>query len=211
MKGDDSFARYRSTKVELIRGVPMVTPATIPLSDQATMSEDEFLERYGDSRYELHRGIPVEMPMPGLEHGKICFRFALALGIYVETNDSGHVVINDSLVRVRTDPYTLLGPDIAYYSYARLPKGKVTKGVSLVTPDLAVEVRSPTDAWGQVIAKVSLYLDAGVRAVVALDAATESAAVYRAALEQVAFGPGDELVLRDVLPGFAARVGRFFE
>ena len=189
----------------------MAPPALTPPPTQTPLTEAEFLGRYGHLHYELIDGVPVELPMPGFEHGKICFRFALALGNFIDANDLGHVTINDSLVRVSVNPLTLLGPDVGYFSYGRVPKGQVTRGASPVPPELAIEVRSPSEPWGEVITKVGLYLGVGVTAVVVLDAATKSVAVYRAPLDQQVFGPEAELTIPDVLPGFAAKVSRFFE
>jgi Uma2 family endonuclease len=58
---------------------------------------------------------------------------------------------------------------------------------------------------------VGEYLTAGVKVVVVLDAVTTSASVYRADELQQIFHNGDELVLPDVLPGFAVSVQRLFE
>ena len=187
--------------------MPMLTPIVTPQS----MTEAEFLGRYGHLHYELIDGVPVELPMPGFEHGKICGWVTFYLMQFVVTRDCGHVVANDTLVRIRENPLTLLGPDVGYFSYGRVPKGQVTRGASPVPPELAIEVRSPSEPWGEVITKVGLYLGVGVTAVVVLDAATKSVAVYRAPLDQQVFGPEAELTIPDVLPGFAAKVSRFFE
>ena len=148
--------------------------------------------------------------MPGFKHGKICHRFSVALGVHVDDRDCGHVTTNDSLVQIRPRPLTIFGPDVAYYSYERLPRGDDTLGVSTVIPDLVVEVRSPSDPWGEVLGKVGQYLAAGVRAVVVPDFATRSVAVYRAGMAQELFAEDADLVLPDILPGFATRVGKLF-
>ena len=81
----------------------------------------------------------------------------------------------------------------------------------LPTPELVIEVRSPSDRISQLSAKASEYLDAGVAVVVVLDPVTASAAVYREDEFPVRLHNGDELTLPDVLPGFAVAVRRFFE
>ena len=189
----------------------MANPATIPPFHAALLGEAEFLRDYGHLSYELIDGVPREVSMPGFEHGEIIVRFILELGIYLRATSNGRIVSNDTLVRISTNPLTLLGPDIAYFSYERLPKSERPKGASPVVPELAVEAKSPSDAWGEVLAKVSRYLDAGVTAVAVIDADTQSVAVYRAGMVQEVFGVGDELTLPDILPGFGVVVGKLFE
>ena len=174
------------------------------------ITEDEFMARY-DRGYELIEGVLVEASMPGFEHGAVIIQLAAAIYNHVTNTKSGRVVCNDTLVRISTNPLTLLGPDIAYFSYERLPKSERPKGASPVVPELAVEAKSPSDAWGEVLAKVSRYLDAGVTAVAVIDADTQSVAVYRAGMVQEIFGPDATLTLPDILPGFSTPVANLFE
>ncbi len=99
---------------------------------------------------------------------------------------------------------------MCFFSYERLPRGTVLEGLLPVSPDLVVEMRSPTDRWTAVFAKVIEYLESGFRVVVVLDGATASASVYRADELQQVFHNGDDLTLPDVLPGFPVAVNRLF-
>jgi Uma2 family endonuclease len=76
---------------------------------------------------------------------------------------------------------------------------------------LVVEVRSPSERWGELFAKIGEYLQAGVRVVIALDPATATASVYRPDELPQIFHNGDALVVPDVLPGFLVPVLRLFE
>jgi Uma2 family endonuclease len=119
---------------------------TLPIP-VARMTADEFARRYAGQRAELIKGIPVELSTPQQQHGKVCYRIAMAIGAVVDANDLGHVTTNDSFVRVATkdDPERVRGADICYFSYDRLPKGELPSGLLPVAPNLVVEVRSPTD------------------------------------------------------------------
>jgi Uma2 family endonuclease len=86
----------------------------------------------------------------------------------------------------------------------------VPDGVIPVTPELVVEVRSPSDSWSDVVSKMLDYLRAGVSVVVLLDPATRSASVYRDQVRQEIFEADQNLVLPDVLPGFAVSVAALF-
>jgi Uma2 family endonuclease len=101
--------------------------------------------------------------------------------------------------------------DACYFSYERLPKGETPDRLLPAASGLVAEMRSPSDPWTNVFAKVAEYLRAGVRVVVILDAATTSASVYRATELQQIFHNGDELTVPEVLPGFAVPVRRLFE
>src|ERR1700721_4172779 len=123
------------------------------------MTADEFAQRYAGPQAELIDGIPVELPMPQQQHGKICYRIAMAIGSFVDAKDLGHVTTNDSFVRVPTkdDAERVRGADVCYFSYDRLPKGEMAPGLLSVAPNLVVEVRSPSDAWSVVFTKVGEY------------------------------------------------------
>jgi Uma2 family endonuclease len=92
-----------------------------------------------------------------------------------------------------------------------LPPGPFTRDEYLaVVPELVVEVRSPSDRWTRVFAKVTEYLGAGVTAVCVVDPAGETATVYRDNQPPQAFAADAELTLPDVLPGFRVRVAEFW-
>ena len=130
---------------------------------------------------------------------------------YAQKQDCSHVMTNDSFVQTTSGPDTVPGADACFYSYERLPKGKAPEGLLPHVPDLVVEVRSPSERWSDVFAKVVEYLQAGIRVVILLDEPTASASVYRADELQQIFHNGDALVVPDVLPGFSVAVARLFE
>ena len=112
---------------------------------------------------------------------------------------------------MRRGPDTVRGSDILFISYGRLPKGEVPDGLLDVVPELVFEVRSPSDLWTDMIAKMLEYLAAGVSVVVILDPKTKSASVFRPDDRPDIFEATDTLIVADVLPGFAIPVRTFFE
>jgi len=68
------------------------------------------------------------------------------------------------------EPVSSLVPDVAYYSFERLPPalGEAREKPS-VAPDLAVEILSPGDRRDVVEEKIALYLANGSTAVVIID------------------------------------------
>lgn len=159
---------------------------------------------------ELVRGKVVTMNMPTPRHGEICFNTGYIVRSYLEAHDVGRIVSNDSGVIVARDPDTVRGVDVGFYSYKRFPKGPLPQGYHSVLPELVFEVRSPGDRWRDILAKVAEYLAAGVLRVCVLDQATETITVYSPDEPEVKLTRDQELVLPDILPGFAVRVARFF-
>ena len=177
------------------------------------LTADEFMRQYdGETRIELFRGRVVRYPTPGEPHGYICNTASEIISPFVWQHKLGRVFSNDTFVKVRLkEPTnTVRGADVAFVSFARMPPGEVPEG-PLPTPELVIEVRSPSDHISQLSVKASEYLEAGVTVVVLLDPVTQSAAVYREDEFPIRMHNGDELTLPDVLPGFAVPVKQFFE
>ncbi len=160
---------------------------------------------------ELVRGRVVEMNLPATRHGILCGNMIWELSNFVRPRDIGRVVTNDTGVVTEHDPDTVRGPDACYFSYERLPRGPVGQGYVPVVPELAFEVRSRTDRWSRILAKVSEYLEAGVSAVCVLDEQTETLTIYRPEELQRVLTADDELTLPDIFgPDFRIPVSRFF-
>ena len=151
------------------------------------------------------------MNLPAPRHGQICAKVVRLIGNFADENHLGHVVSNDSGVRTERGPDTVRGGDVAFYSYARIPSGPLPQGYLPVVPELIFEVRSPTDRWSAILAKVAEYLSAGVTVVCVLDQTTERCHVYRNEEEMQTFSSDRELTLPDVLPELHLPVRRFFE
>jgi Uma2 family endonuclease len=160
---------------------------------------------------ELVRGKIVEMSPPLPRLGQIGGKINRIVGTWSSEHDLGHLVSNDSAIITKRDPDTVRGADVAFYSYARMPRGPFPQGYLSVVPELVFEVRSPSDRWISILAKVVEYLDAGVSVVCVLDPGPQTIHVYRADQPAQLFSENDELVLPDVLGDFRATVRRFFE
>ncbi|MFO0953546.1 MAG: Uma2 family endonuclease [Isosphaeraceae bacterium] len=176
------------------------------------LTAEQFGER-PDPGYpeELVRGRVVRMPPPNRRHGQVCSRADRIIGGYVDEHDLGHVLSNDSGVITGRDPDTVRGADVAYYSFARLPRGPLPQSYGPEAPELVVEVLSPGDRWPEVLEKLAEYLRAGVVVVLVLDPETRAAQLYRADQPPRTLQAEDELTLPDVLGDFRAAVARFFD
>ncbi len=179
---------------------------------EALLTAEEFLRLPDDGvPKELVRGkvVPVNVPFP--RHGQVCGKVMRVLGRFLDGHDLGHLVSNDSGVVTEHNPDTVRGADVAFYSYSRLPRGPLPERYVDVVPELVFEVRSPTDRWREVLAKVIEYLDAGVTTVCVLDPARQTVHAYNNDLPDRIFRAEEELALPEVLGDFRAPVRLFFE
>ena len=179
---------------------------------QALLTAEEFADLPDDGRsLELVEGRIIELPPPQRFHGKVCFRVAWVLGGHVMAHDLGTILTNDSGIITRRDPDSVRGADVAYYSYARMPRDSEDDGYSEVAPELIFEVKSPSNRWRDVEAKVTEYLNLGSLVVCVLDPETKTARLYRPDQPARVLGPDDELTFPECLPGFVAAVTLFFK
>ncbi len=182
------------------------------LAAKPLLSAEEFRRLPDDGRpKELKRGRVILMNLPAPRHGEICGQVYYLLRQHFDDRPLGRVVCNDSGVVTEHDPDTVRGPDVAFYSYSRVPPGPLPQGYLAVVPELVFEVRSPGDRWGRILAKVGEYLEAGVTVVCVLDQMTEQCHVYRSDEDIQVFTAEQEWSVPDVLPEFRLVVRRFFE
>ncbi|MGO9600898.1 MAG: Uma2 family endonuclease [Isosphaeraceae bacterium] len=181
-------------------------------ASQPLLTAQEF-ERRTDPGYpeELVRGRIVTMPPPGRRHGQVCAQVVYLLRRFLEEHELGHVLSNDSGVITERGPDTVRGPDIAFYSYDRIPKGPLPPSYGPEIPELVFEVRSPGDRWREITIKAGEYLSAGVSFVVILDPDAQTAVVYGGDQPPRMLGPDDELAFPELLGAFRVKVGRLFE
>jgi Uma2 family endonuclease len=178
----------------------------------ALLTAEEYAELPDEGQpTELVRGVVVPMNAPTPRHGEICLQTGYLLKQYLETHPVGRAVSNDAGVVTERGPDTVRGADIAFFSYAKTPRGSLPKGYLSVPPELVFEVRSTGDRWKKILVKVSEYLEAGVTLVCVLDQQTETAHVYHADDSPRIVKSDEELTLPEVFPDFRVIVRRFFE
>ena len=79
-----------------------------------------------------------------------------------------------------------------------------------LAPDLAVEVKSPSNSNPEMAAKAQMWLCYGSQVALVLDPATTTVRIYRPNTETITLGEDDVLDLGELLPGFACPVWRLF-
>lgn len=180
--------------------------------EQKRMTAEDYGALPDDGRVtELVRGKIVEMNRPFTSHGYLMTRISTLLWTFVERHELGRVVSGDAGVVTQRDPDTVRGPDVAFYSYQRIPRGPSPKGYWPVSPELAIEIRSEDDRWKDIVQKVGEYLGADVLTVAVVDPGTKRVYLHSADKETMILNATDTLSFPGLLPGFEVNVGSLFE
>ena len=175
------------------------------------LTAEEFLELPADGRnYELVKGEIVEIPPPGFRHGKIQGRVLYQIMQFLLNEPIGEVVVESGTITER-DPDTVRGPDVSYYSKERLPLDLEVIGYHTTTPDLCVEVLSPSNSKQDVAAKIDEYFDADVRMIWVVDPELRCVTVYTEPTKSTLLHEPAILNGSDVLPGFSCKVADLFK
>jgi Uma2 family endonuclease len=170
-------------------------------NDDLMTAEELLLMQPLHMRSELINGRMIVREPGAYRHGRLAMAIGAALQAHVAPRGLGDVVSAETGFTLRRNPDTVRAPDAAFISNARLPRGDVS-GFAELTPDLVVEVLSPSDMAGEVRAKVADWLSAGARLVWVVDAERGRADVYRADGTSDRVAAGGALDGEDVLPGF---------
>jgi Uma2 family endonuclease len=177
---------------------PLVTAEELP----AIAARDDY-------RYELVAGRVIRMSPVGWQHGMIVVRLIGLLDAHIRPRGLGAVVTEVGF-KLRSNPDTVRGPDVAFVRQDRLPAEK-WRGYWSGAPDLAMEVLSPGDTPRDINAKVTEYLAAGVREVVVIDPDEATVTRHRSGSAPKVVRSDGELDLGDVVPGFRCTVDDILE
>ena len=158
------------------------------------------------NRYELVRGELVTMAPAGFLHGVIVDRIGRRIGDFVERYSLGVSTAAETGFQIERDADTVRAPDYAFVSHERLAGHTPATGYADVIPDMVVEVVSPNDRKPDVEAKVTMWLDAGVRLVWVVDPAQRTVVSHHEHGPVVTYGAADTVPGDPVLPRFSCPV-----
>jgi Uma2 family endonuclease len=185
---------------------PPSPPRTISAEDLVAMPDD------GVDR-EIVRGRLRERPATwrSLPHARTAAGVTYLLGNWLDQQPPprGEVVSGGAGFRLRRDPDTFVGIDVAYAPPELVastpPKSPFYEG----PPALAVEILSPSDTHEDAVEKVELYHDAGA-VVWVVDPEFRTVAVHRPGAVAETLNVNQDLSGDPYLPGFRARVADLF-
>lgn len=194
----------------------MSTAILQPQADERLMTTEEFLALPEDGvERELIRGRVKEREMTRRNpmHSSVMITVGQILKNWLDAQPQprGKVYGGEVGFRIRRDPDTTVGIDVAYVDAA--VAARTAKGAKLVdaAPVVAVEILSPSDKQEEIYDKVQDYLDAGTRWVLVIEPVFETITLYRPDQKPVLLSGEDLLQGESVLPGFACAVKNFFD
>jgi Uma2 family endonuclease len=123
----------------------------------------------------------------------------------------GKIYGGEAYFRIRKDPDTNVGIDVALATAEQ--RAKVKKKTTYIDgpPVLTVEVLSPHDKHKEISEAIEEYLECGVRQVWIVDPMSETVTVHRPNAEPVMYARSQTLPGGDELPGFHCSVAEIFE
>jgi Uma2 family endonuclease len=161
-------------------------------------------------RLELVRGELVAMPPTQGNHGTPAMRLGGLLTHHILTHDLGEVYAAETGFLIERNPDTVRAPDFAFIAKERVTPETDAPTWVPVAPDLVVEVVSSGDRESEVVIKVQMWLDAGVRLVWVVYPQRREVVVHRPGRPPAVLAVSDTISGEDVVPGFSCPVAQVF-
>ena len=137
----------------------------------------EFLELpEHDHNYELIEGQAIPKMSPKRFHSRLTGAIYLLLTQWVQ--DRGEIGIEWAIILKRRGQDWVPIPDLLYISFDRLPLDTFEDEACPVAPELAIEIISPSQSFGDLSEKATDYLQAGVSRVWLIDAQAKSITIF---------------------------------
>lgn len=185
-------------------------------SDLMTAEELLVYPSHGQ-RTELVAGRLIVREPAGYLHGRIASRVHVRIAAFLQADQLargvphplGEVLAAETGFTLQRTPDTVRAPDVAFVAWDRRPSA--TRGFAELAPDVAVEVLSPGDRAGEVLAKVADWLLAGSALVWVIDPERRTARIYRADGSESMLDAHDAIDGEATLPGFTLDLSLLFE
>ena len=178
---------------------------TLITSEQYLAMPDEFDQSGERIRDELIGGEIVRMPQPSKVHDLLKNRIGRILSRYLDKQPD---VDLEPLVEFGTgiSDLDVFVPDVCLIRRKRLHKeGRIFQG----SPDIAIEIVSPSDTAKHLKRKIDSYLQGGSKSVWVVYPDSRSVEVHYG--DSMREFRGDQKIEDPLLPGFSAPVASFFE
>ncbi|NJN07367.1 MAG: Uma2 family endonuclease [Richelia sp. RM2_1_2] len=152
----------------------------------------------GDITYELVDGQAIPKMSPKKFHSKLTRAFLFLIDGWCQ--DKGEVCPELAIALTRHGRNWVPTPDLVYISKERLPDDWDEEGTCSVPPDLAIEIISPGQTFGEMALKAQDYLNAGVLRVWVVDSKARSITVFYPSAAPYTY-IGDEVVTDSLFEG----------
>ena len=169
-----------------------------------TKAEFWALADAADITYELIDGIAVPKMSPKYFHARSARKILNILEEWAKDRGRAEMEWAFDL----SDDYTPV-PDLIYVSFDRLPANWNENTACPVPPELAIEIISPGQTFGQMTQKASSYLTGGVLQLWVVDPAAASVTVFYVDRVPVTY-MGNGIIKDDLFPELAISLDRIF-
>lgn len=176
-----------------------------------TVTAEELLAMGSDAPYELIEGELVRVSPAAIKANYVLVTLIGELRSFVRPRRLGRLSVGEGGYLLESDPDSVVAPDIGFVRRQRLPDPIPDRGYLPVTPDLVVEVISPTDERGEIDRKQALYDRVGVPLVWWIDPHRETATIRRLGHPARIVDRTGRLDGDDILPGFSLSLAEVFD
>jgi Uma2 family endonuclease len=173
----------------------MTTEQLLAMPDDGTLRElirGRLREEQVTRRNYLHSTVNAQVP------------HLLLTWLEKQTEPRGRVVVGEAGFRLRRNPDTTVGIDVAYISAETAKANPRTARLIEGVPVLAIEILWPSDTQEDILDKVQEYLDCGVKIVWLVEPIMRTITVYRPDSPPAIFHVGQNITAEPHLPGFKA-------
>ncbi|EAW39018.1 Uma2 family endonuclease [Lyngbya sp. PCC 8106] len=147
------------------------------ITTKSQLTLEEFLAlTETDLNYELVNGEAVPKMAPKRFHSRLTGTLYILLTEWCK--NQGEVGIEWAVVLKRNNRDWVTIPDLLYISYTRLPLERFEDEACPVPPELAIEIISPDQTFGEISEKAIDYLNAGVLRVWVVDAKAKTITIF---------------------------------
>ncbi|GCL38780.1 protein of unknown function DUF820 [Sphaerospermopsis reniformis] len=147
----------------------------IAIKNQLTLQEFLNLPEE-DITYELVNGEAKAKMSPKRFHSRLTIALCLILTQWAE--NKGEVGIEWAVILKLCSKDWVPVPDLLYVSYSRFLSDVIENEACPISPDLVIEIISPDQSFGEMSAKATNYLDAGVMRVWVIDPKAKTVTIF---------------------------------
>lgn len=154
-------------------------------------------------KYELVNG-ELAISATGMRHEAVAVELVVAIGSYLKEKQSGNVYASG--VGYKLPNGDVLSPDVSFVATAKLPQGEEPEGFGKFSPDLAIEIVTPSDSMYAIEDKVEIYLKYGTQLVWVINPYLRKVTIHRADGTIAVVRAEGTLDGESVLPGFFCKM-----
>jgi Uma2 family endonuclease len=179
--------------------------------EKKVWTDEEFMALPKDGhRYELVNEALVDVGNSGMEHGYVACILVAVLTTFVQQNKLGAVCDSSTAFTLKTG--NKRSPDVSFVARERL-KGlkRPPRGFFQGSPDLVVEILSPSNTVEEIHEKIVEYFNNDTRLVWVIHPDEKYVLVYHSPEPDRLLRPQDQLEGEDVVSKFFMPVAGLFE